>query len=216
MPYCENCGALISESAKFCTECGTPRRLAAVNAQPAEAAVQQPFAEPEMHNTETIEQPAAVLQPVQAVQPAVPVPPVREEQPVIPPAQQPVEPAAAPAAVQAPPAGEERKPRKGMAVLAYLGLPVVIPLLFARKDPFARFHTNQGLVLYLLTLICNCVSELLMGTLVEISPVLAIAVHAVLGIVSVLLFALAVAGLIGALGGKTKQLPVISAIRFLK
>lgn len=217
MPYCENCGAQISESAKFCTECGTPRSAVTSKEETAEAAVQTHFSETGMPETEIAEPTAAVLQPTERVQPDKPVLPVQTEQPVTLPAQDSFGHAAVLTAEPMPqPAQKADKPRKGMAVIAYLGLLVVIPLLFARKDPYARFHANQGLVLYLLTLVCNCVSELLMGTLVEISPVLAIVVHAVLGAASVLLFVLAAAGVIGAVGGKTKPLPVIGTIRFLK
>lgn len=36
---------------------------------------------------------------------------------------------------------------KVMAVLAYLGILVLVPLFAARESRYARFHTNQGLVL---------------------------------------------------------------------
>ena len=36
---------------------------------------------------------------------------------------------------------------KVMAILAYFGLFVLIPLFAAKESPFARFHTNQGLIL---------------------------------------------------------------------
>ena len=107
-------------------------------------------------------------------------------------------------------------PRKGMASLAYLGILVLIPLLFARKDSFARAHASQGLTLYLLTLICNALSELLLGQLTEISPILTIAVYTVLGACSVLLFVCSVVGFVRALGGKTKELPLIGKIKFLR
>ena len=207
MPYCENCGAQISESAKFCTECGTPLQRTVLKTEPAEAVEKQPVAEVKIPETEPVEQPVVEVK-IPEMKPV--------EQPVNLPVQEPAASSTEPAIVQTPSAEKEDKPRKGMAVLAYLGLLVVIPLLFARRNSFARFHTNQGLVLYLLTLVCNCISELLMGTLVEFSPVLAIAVYAVLGLASVLLLVLDIIGLFGALGGKTKPLPLISAIRFLK
>jgi hypothetical protein len=34
MPYCENCGAQVNSTAKFCGSCGTPRTQNAVTAQP--------------------------------------------------------------------------------------------------------------------------------------------------------------------------------------
>ena len=34
-----------------------------------------------------------------------------------------------------------------MAVLAYFGILVLIPILAAKESKFARFHANQGLIL---------------------------------------------------------------------
>jgi uncharacterized membrane protein len=36
---------------------------------------------------------------------------------------------------------------KAMAVLAYLGILVLVPILAAKDSPFAKYHANQGLVL---------------------------------------------------------------------
>ena len=33
---------------------------------------------------------------------------------------------------------------KVMAVLSYIGILVLIPILAAKESPFARFHANQG------------------------------------------------------------------------
>ena len=45
------------------------------------------------------------------------------------------------------PAGSDVQENKVMGILAYLSFLVLIPLFAARESPFARFHTNQGLVL---------------------------------------------------------------------
>lgn len=268
MPYCENCGAQISENAKFCTECGTPLRRneikpAAVNtwsepykaapAQPEPSPVQQPAAYvPPVQRSGWMEQPVEAVSEPTPVQPepAVPLAPeprtaapreipvaaplyaaapavaepvpaaaasVSAEVPAAPAAAVSVPQAAAPVSMAAAPVSmEEVKPRKGMAVVAYLGILVFIPLLFARKEPYARFHTNQGLVLWLVNLVCSSLSELLMGQLTAISPVLTIVVYSVLGVASVLLFVLNIVGLCRAIGGVKKPLPVIGGIRFLK
>mgnify|MGYP002689030352 FL=1 len=41
---------------------------------------------------------------------------------------------------------------KGMSVLAYIGFLFLVPLLACPNSKFARYHTNQGLVLFLLEL----------------------------------------------------------------
>lgn len=40
-----------------------------------------------------------------------------------------------------------------VSILSYLNILVFIPLLFARKSPFAQFHAKQGLALLMLTVI---------------------------------------------------------------
>lgn len=42
---------------------------------------------------------------------------------------------------------------KVMAVLSYIGILVLIPILAAKESPFARFHANQGLILFLCEII---------------------------------------------------------------
>lgn len=45
---------------------------------------------------------------------------------------------------------------KVMAVLAYIGFLFLIPLLAAPQSKFARFHTNQGLVLFIVDGYMRC------------------------------------------------------------
>ena len=63
---------------------------------------------------------------------------------------------------------------KVMAILAYLGILVLIPLFAAKESKFARFHTNQGLILC----ICGIILYFIFRVLLAISWKLA----AVLGI----------------------------------
>ncbi len=47
---------------------------------------------------------------------------------------------------------------RGMSVLAYIGILFLIPLLACPNSRFARYHTNQGLVLFLLELAIGVVT----------------------------------------------------------
>lgn len=86
----------------------------------------------------------------------------------------------------------------GLAILAYIGILVVIPLV-ANKDnnPFVKFHTKQGLVL----LIAGVV-----GAVVSAVPVLGWIAAPFIGLG---VFILMIMGIINAAGGKTKELPLI-------
>ncbi len=91
---------------------------------------------------------------------------------------------------------------KIMAVLAYVIF--LIPLLAAKDSPFARFHTNQGLVLFIGAILSSVVAAIpIIGWI--ISPILAV-------IVTVL----AVIGIINALKGIAKELPIIGKFKLLK
>lgn len=238
MPYCEYCGTKLPDTAKFCTECGAPVHAAAA-VQAEQTPVSQPLPNSNPSGGDFAQQtpvydaaPAAAEPHIQSA-----APPVSSEEDFR--ADEPAEPAPIPAAPLFAPAAavavpiaatapaptaapdpipitQSEKPRKGMAALAYLGGFVLIPLLFGRKNPHARFHANQGLVLYLLTLVCNGLSELLRDQLTAISPMLTVAVYGVLGTASVFLFVLAVIGFFRAVSGKTAPLPVIGGIRILK
>ena len=89
-----------------------------------------------------------------------------------------------------------------MGLLAYILF--FIPLLAAKDSPFARYHANQGLVLF----ICGLISSL-----VWIIPI-----HGwiIAPILSIVITVLAVIGIINALNGKAKDLPIIGKFKILK
>ena len=129
------------------------------------------------------------------------------------------QPAPQPGAYQQPVQGyvpSEAQMKKGMAILAYFGILFLIPLFAAKKDPFARYHTNQGLVLFIFMVIFNVLSNVLTSILIEISPTLVLIVSGVFGILTLLLCIFALIGIIRAAKGQMKPLPIIGGIRILK
>lgn len=96
------------------------------------------------------------------------------------------------------------------ALLAYLSWLVLIPLFTARESPFVRFHCNQGLVLALTELVTLAVLGIL-GGLPLIGWIFRIA-GTVIGIVCTLL---ALFGIIQAIQGKAKELPLIGHFHLL-
>ena len=99
---------------------------------------------------------------------------------------------------------------KVMGVLAYLSWLVLIPLFAARNSPFARFHCNQGIVLAL--------AEVLAGVILGIARRLPLIgwVFRLVGILaSVAWIVLAVIGILNALNGRAKELPLIGGINIL-
>lgn len=104
---------------------------------------------------------------------------------------------------------------KGMAVLAYLGILVLIPLFAAKESKFARFHSNQGLLLCIAAIAYSIVYTILSPIIIAISWRLSIIVS-LLVLFSLVFLVLAIIGIINAANGKAKELPVIGKYKLLK
>lgn len=104
---------------------------------------------------------------------------------------------------------------KAMAILAYFGPLVLIPLLAAKESKFARYHSNQGLILLIAAVAYSIAYSILSVIIYAISWRLGFIVS-ILGIVSILFTVLAVIGIINAAKGKAKALPLIGKFKLLK
>ncbi len=89
------------------------------------------------------------------------------------------------------------------AVLSYLGFLFIVPLIAVPNSKYARFHANQGLVLF--------IAELISSVLYMIPFVGWIAGAAA----SVLLTVMSVVGIVNAIQGRAKELPVIGKYKIL-
>lgn len=100
---------------------------------------------------------------------------------------------------------EDIKANKIYAILAYIGILVLIPLFLAGDSKFARFHTNQGFTLFLCSLVCWILGFIKLGLVKFIAGLLGfcVLVYAIIGIVNVI-------------KGRAKELPGIGNFTFLK
>lgn len=85
-----------------------------------------------------------------------------------------------------------------MAILAYIWILFLVPLLAAKESRFARYHAYQGVALFLLSLLVGIIDRLLPYNLSGLSYLLSLAV-----------LVLAIIGIVNAYQGKAKPLPVI-------
>lgn len=86
----------------------------------------------------------------------------------------------------------------GMAVICYLGILVLIPLLTdAKNDSFVKFHIKQGLVLLILEVIVS---------IFWVIPVLGWILGA---IGSAILLVLTIMGIVNSASGKEEKLPLV-------
>ena len=100
---------------------------------------------------------------------------------------------------------------KVMAILAYLGWLVLIPLFAAKESKYARFHVNQGLILAIVETVIMIVLSIL--TLIPVIRWIFYIVEAVVGIVFLVMW---VIGIMNAVNGRAKELPLIGSFRLLK
>ncbi|MDR1523761.1 MAG: zinc ribbon domain-containing protein [Tannerella sp.] len=105
---------------------------------------------------------------------------------------------------------------KIMAILAYISILFLVPLLAAKESPFARFHTNQGIILCIIGVALNVVIVVLGVILALIHPGLLVITGILSSICGLGLLALAIIGIINAANGEVKELPVIGKYRILK
>ena len=104
---------------------------------------------------------------------------------------------------------------KIMAILSYFGILVLVPIFAAKESRFARFHANQGLVLFVCEAAYGVAYGIVRSILLGISHHLFF-VTAILSLVYVAFFVLWLLGVINAAGGKAKKLPVIGDFQILK
>lgn len=104
---------------------------------------------------------------------------------------------------------------KAMAVLSYLAILVLIPILAAPESKFARYHANQGLTLFI-TEIAYVIVESVLGLIFGLIPVVGGILNGILGLVHIVFLVLAVLGIINAANGEAKELPLIGKFKLLK
>ncbi len=189
MAFCTNCGAKLEEGKRFCPNCGT--MIAPPKAPDPPAFDDGPFqAQPAPGEKETAQaRPAPQAEPAPAPAPA------------------PVDISGKVAQLNQTPDTtgafdpDDVKNHKGMAVLAYFWILVLIPILAAKDSPYARYHSNQGLILLIFSIIASVLGRI-WGPLGTIG-----------GILSFILF---IIGIVNAANGRAKELPVIGKFRLLK
>ena len=106
---------------------------------------------------------------------------------------------------------EDIRKNKGMALLCYLGVLVVIPMVFGLHSKFVRHHANQGLILFTLEIIAwaGCKTAMLLGyPLVHLSAMVYLT-SLIGGLIWLGFTLLALMGLLHVAGDSYASLPVI-------
>ena len=133
---------------------------------------------------------------------------------------------AAPAAAPIDDEAKDIQDNKVMGILAYFGFLALIPYLTKKDSPFAQFHAKQGMTLFALdvaVIILNAIlglikittTDYIWGVPVEVkrSPWF---ITLITSLLSIGLGVLAIIGIIGAVKGQKKELPLIGKIQIFK
>jgi len=143
-----------------------------------------------------------------------PIPPQEPVQPT--PEPTPAVPAALPSDMGDPADVEKNKV---LALLSYVGILWLVPLLAAKDSPFAKYHCNQGILLSLgafgLGIVLSIVS-----VVVSFIPVIRVIAGCLTCVIWPLLMlailALAIMGIMNAVNGKMKPLPMFPVVTWVK
>lgn len=106
---------------------------------------------------------------------------------------------------------EDIKTNTIFAVLSYLGILCIVPVLAAKDSRYARFHANQGVVLFIAQILSNIVFGIL-----GVIPIIKVIAALLAGIVNIIFLVLVIIGIINAVQGKAKQLPIIGTFNIIK
>ena len=182
MAFCGKCGQQVNEGVRFCPACGSPMQIVAAepNRQQTPPPVQPTDAESMAKATATADALSDKLSGMNKT---------------------------ADLTDQFDKADVEQN--KVMAILAYFGILVLIPILAAKDSKFARFHANQGLLL------CIAMFGWILWRGLGLWSIYSLC-GTVLNLVYIVFTVLAVIGIINALNGRAKELPIIGKYRLLK
>lgn len=99
---------------------------------------------------------------------------------------------------------------KAVALIAYLSILFLVPMIVAKESPFAKYHANQGLVLFLATLVVG-VGIGIIGAI----PFVNLSLIILWPLYSLAWLALTVLGIMNAAKGEAKPLPFIGQYKIL-
>ncbi|MDO5033686.1 MAG: zinc ribbon domain-containing protein [Eubacteriales bacterium] len=105
---------------------------------------------------------------------------------------------------------KDKEKNRGVAVLAYIPLLFLVPMLTAQDSPYARYHANQGLVLFICTFAVWMLSRIL--SFLGMVPLVGTTLGVIFFILELLLFAAYLLGIITTSQGKAVKIPLLGEV----
>lgn len=208
MAFCSNCGTKVEDGVKFCPKCGTAMQQQAQQQTAQQQQAQQQTAQP---NAQQQQQYQPNQQPNQFQNTFNKFNNTKDFTSEF--------------------DKTDIEQNKVMALLSYLSILVLVPIFGAPQSKFARFHANQGVVLLIVDIILGILNAILSAIILAIfvtkssyygytystvsgfglflNGLVATIIYVAIGILSIL-------GIVNAVKGKAKQLPIIGKFKILK
>lgn len=103
---------------------------------------------------------------------------------------------------------EDIQKNKVWGIISYLSILFIIPLIMpeTKDSPYTKFHINQGLILFILSIVISIFSALPLAFLSMIISVFG----------GLTLFVLWVIGFIGAVQGQARKIPLLGDIKLIQ
>jgi len=108
---------------------------------------------------------------------------------------------------------KDAEDNKIMGVLAYFGILFLVPYLAAKESPFARFHANQGCILCIV-MVAFYIVMVIFSMILPFSLYLIVSLLYLVGGLGITI--LAILGIINAVKGEMKELPLVGKYTILK
>lgn len=104
---------------------------------------------------------------------------------------------------------------KFIAALSYWGILLLVPAFLKRDSKYARYHANQGLVLFMTIILFELACRAL-SVVIGVTPSLTVFIVGVISILNLFFLVLQVLGTYRALKGEMMPLPLIGQFQVLK
>jgi uncharacterized membrane protein len=111
---------------------------------------------------------------------------------------------------------DDAEKNKIFGIVAYLWILWIVPLVAAKDSPFARYHANQGLTLFILSVALWILEEIISGVFYMVMPGGFGIISLVFGLVWLGELVLVVLGIVNAARGKCVPLPLIGGFKLIK
>jgi len=104
---------------------------------------------------------------------------------------------------------QEKADGKIMAILSYLWILFLIPLITSKDNKFVMFHVEQGIVLFIISVVAGVVSVIIDGVIGHIIGFTFCGGGIIYLVVRLLVLILIIMGVLNAAQGKVAKLPVV-------